>query len=74
MTGMLEIRGSGRSWQLLEGRRVLAEADSFDKIGMKQDRILRARATATRPCMCCSAPFQSTGRHHRLCRLCREMG
>lgn len=71
---MLEIIGSGRSWQLLERGKLLAEADSFDKIGMKQDRILRARALRTIPCLCCKAPFESTGRHHRLCKICREKG
>ena len=29
------------------------------------------KAATQRPCMCCRAPFASTGNHHRLCDDCR---
>lgn len=73
MTAPVQITGSGGSWRIVQGGRVLGHAR-----GQAATVLLAAErraATATlrpRPCLCCGARINSTGPGHRLCRTCRE--
>ena len=69
----LEVRGSGRSWDVLLDGKVLrnytdehvAIADCFAIERRLTPKILR-------PCLCCGTPIRSEGPHHRLCKTCRR--
>lgn len=66
----LEIRGAGRSFAILQGRKVLARATSHGNAVAHLPALERRLQAQSRPCMACTTPFQSRGKHHRLCPTC----
>jgi hypothetical protein len=50
----------------------LQRAESVKAAQQKKDDAARKRMT--RPCLCCSQPFESEGIHNRLCPPCRARG
>lgn len=71
---MIEIRGAGSSWEILQAGRVVARAGRYDRACMVEARLTRLARQRRRPCLCCAAPFTSTGPSHRLCNTCRDLG
>lgn len=70
MQPRIEIRGSGHSFALLQAGRVIARATSHGNAVARLPGLERALQAIPRRCMACSAPFQSRGKHHRLCPTC----
>lgn len=73
----LSIAGSGRSFQVMIGRRAVSQqrfTSPGNAIAAMPGIERRLRPITRRPCLCCNAPFASTGPGHRLCRLCRQGG
>lgn len=77
MQPSLSITGSGQSFQVRIGGRAMAQR-RFTSHGNAVaalpgiERQLRLASAATRACLCCRAPFRSTGPGHRLCTSCRK--
>lgn len=38
----------------------------------KCDQLRAAAQYKTRKCLCCRVEFESTGTHHRMCKICRQ--
>lgn len=70
MQPALQIRGSGHSFAILQGSRIIARATTHGNAVAALPGIERRLQTKPRPCLCCHATFQSRGRYHRLCRTC----
>lgn len=66
----LQIRGSGTSFAILQGTRILARATSHGNALARLPSIERSLQSKTRRCLGCSISFQSRGPHHRLCPTC----
>jgi hypothetical protein len=71
MPAALQIRGSGHSFAILRGTRVLALATSHGNAIARLPGIERQAQARPRRCLCCQAEFQSAGAGNRLCNPCR---
>jgi hypothetical protein len=69
----LTIRGSGRSFAILHGQRIVGRATTTgNAIAALRGIETRLAPVTTRPCLGCAAPLNSTGKGHRLCPTCRK--
>lgn len=69
------IAGSGRSFQVMIGRRAVSQrrfTSSGNAIAAMPGIERSLRPVTTRSCLCCGAVFISTGPGNRLCRPCRK--
>lgn len=66
----IEIRGSGRSFALMQAGRVLARATTYGNAVARLPGLERRLQTKLRTCMACPSSFQSRGKHHKLCPTC----
>lgn len=67
----LQIIGSGSSYAILRGGKVLARATSHGNAIARQRGVeARLRPTIFRQCMACPTHFNSTGTGNRLCPSC----
>lgn len=68
----LVIRGSGASFAVLQGAKVLRHFNShIAAIAALRGLEARLQTRHSRRCLCCPATFMSTGPGHRLCAKCR---
>lgn len=70
----LEVRGSGKSWDvLLDGKVLRNYTDEHVAIAgcLAIERKMKPRTQ--RACLCCGRKFASEGAHHRLCAPCRRL-
>lgn len=69
---MLEIRGSGKGYAILNGQTVVGRATTYDSACGIANRIERMITVAHRRCLCCGRDFLSDGPGNRLCPACKE--
>lgn len=76
MPAQLDVRGSGHSFAVYQGKTRVGRHYSGHTAAIAALRGIEARLapTTTRPCLTCGTPFASSGRGHRLCRGCRAGG
>ena len=60
--------GAGR----MQGKPSKSRADAEEKLEVFLMREKARRDNVTRPCLCCLKPFESEGKHNRLCDYCRQ--
>lgn len=69
----LDIRGSGTSWAIMRGKAQIAGPYWGEHLAIAALRGVKRRLrSTTRACICCTAPFASTGKAHRMCAPCRK--
>lgn len=68
----VRIVGSGKSWALFLGEKLVGRSDGFDHALTKARKIEDRLHRSTRPCMCCQRLFEAVGRFNRLCSHCKE--
>lgn len=61
------------SYAVYDGKRRVAGTFSSRHLAeAARERLEREARRRVRPCLCCGAPFESEGAHHRMCKGCRE--
>lgn len=70
MPHALHIRGSGHSFAILQGSKILGRATTHGNAVAALPGIQRRLQSKPRPCLGCRTSFQSRGAHHRLCPTC----
>lgn len=66
------VHGSGSYWAVLDGGVAVANFATWWKADEHADRLERKARTTRRPCLTCTAPFDSDGPHNRMCPACRQ--
>lgn len=72
MLAALQIIGSGNSFAILHGNRVLARATSNDNALARISGVERELRLRPRRCLCCQVEFASLGANNRMCNTCRR--
>lgn len=55
----------------MQGKPSRLRNDAEEKLEVFLNRERARRENITRPCLCCQRPFESEGKHNRLCDPCR---
>jgi hypothetical protein len=73
MTSTVDIRGAGRSWQVVvQGTPLPRRFTTYGCAAIRANQIELHREPKERPCICCSRSFPSSGPGNRMCYECRR--
>jgi len=68
----LRVEGNATDASVWDGRRQITGPTDIALAERQLAKIVRARASTRRTCLCCGRPFTSTGFGNRLCGPCRS--
>lgn len=72
MTARATIQGSGHSYAILLGTRIIARATTYDSAAARANNIEARALIRPRKCLSCAATFNSAHAGNRICGKCKK--